>query len=566
MVFYRSIGPLLLLLLPTLTAGFAPSIQTSHSPFTLYGSRNKNNGNNNDEYIPSYLATCIPGCASILADELAAVGCRDVFLSGKSAVTFSADTATALQALLHTRTAHKMMELLCESHNPITNRNDLYQFIKETVNVKDLLLPDKGDRLLTIAVDTIMNLKHNIPSDINHSHYTALTVKNAIADACVDLRDDRPDVDLDDPDVPLVCSVLGTEDERGAVVSLYRQLHPTGTLHKRGYRYGSAIHKAAMKESMAAALLLHSGWQDQCRQARKPGAPPITLLDPMTGSGSLLLEGACIAGNVAPGLMRIKTGLPGHRMPPVTRWKSDPGQRVPTSEMWKDALVEATDQARQGLQWMKQSGQVEIIGNDIHTGALDLFESALNNAGLADVVQLMEGDCLHWKPATKASGPWTIVSNPPWDVRLSGDMHEAWEAMRVFLRETCPPGTEAWVLSGNPAATKHLGLRKTQMLPLQTGQQDLRWIQYMIRDRNAPPDEGQAEKQEFRSNNNTEDRYRDQAPPRRENDSYRDQGRDNRRGEDDPQRKGQNRRTRSPQKKRSRSKVINDADNAWLIN
>ena len=502
----RSFLALLLLILHVKVDGYSPTspraLQRGRSVSSNLAGRIETGDDDTSRYVPSYLATCIPGCAAILADELVEVGCWDVQQSGKSAVTFTADTATALRALLWTRSCHKMMELLCQSVAPITNRDDLYQFVRKTVDVEDLLGNDEDSQkgqLLTIAVQTIMNAAQFIPPDINHSHYTALTVKNAIADACIEWRGDRPDVNLDDPDVPLVCSVLGTPDSRGAVVSIFRQLHPAGTLHKRGYRFGNAIHKAAMKESMAAALLLHTGWPLQCRIAKEGNGDPVILIDPMAGSGSLLLEAACIAADIAPGLMRIKTDLPGHRMPPVTRWKSDGGKKGRTAESWRELLVEATTRARGGLQWMQSSGRIQIIGNDIHPGALDLFESALNQSGLSHVVQVAEGDCLDWKPVTSSAGPWMVVSNPPWDVRLTGDMHEAWEALRVFLRETCPPGTQAWVLSGNPAATKHLGLRKSEMLPLKAGQVDLRWIQYAIRDKNAPVVEGGESDRSFHS-------------------------------------------------------------------
>jgi putative N6-adenine-specific DNA methylase len=452
-----------------------------------------------------YLATCIPGCATILANELIGLNCWNVGVSGSAAVQFTADTETALSALLWTRTAHKIMELMCESSSStseseyndqgIYNRDDLYKFVRNSVDVKDLLGDGRGG-LLTLSVQTILNGANRIPADINHSHYTALTIKNALADAVRDLREDRPNVDLDDPDVPIVAVLLGTDD--GAVVSLYRQLHPTGSLHKRGYRGGSAIHKAAMKESMAAALLMHAGWPEECRRATDSGNTKnnansrVTLLDPMAGSGSLLLEAACIAGDVAPGLMRIKCGLPGHNMPPITRWKGadDTKNGGPTVvDIWKRLLIQATGRAKQGLQRMQSPDcPIQIIGNDIHPGALDLFESALHQAGLTRVVEVTEGDCLDWDPEVRnPDGPWMIVSNPPWDVRLTGDMHTAWEAMRVFLRETVPSNTNAWVLSGNPAATKHLGLRKTPStsLALKTGEQDLRWIQYVIRDKNA---------------------------------------------------------------------------------
>jgi putative N6-adenine-specific DNA methylase len=445
-----------------------------------------------------YLATCIPGCAEILAHELESLNCWNVDVSGNSAVLFSADTETALSCLLWTRTAHKIMELMCESstterneygeseyNDPgIYNRDDLYKFIRRTVDVKDLLGDGTGG-LLTLSVQTILNGANRIPADINHSHYTALTIKNALTDAVRDLREDRPNVDLDDPDVPLVAVLLGTDD--GAVVSLYRQLHPTGTLHKRGYRRDTAIHKAAMKESMAAALLLHAGWPEVCATASSKHK--VTLLDPMAGSGSLLLEAACIAGDVAPGLMRIKCGVPGHSMPPVTRWKAAGDDPDAVKELWKRLLTSATARAKQGLSKLQSDNSpIEMIGNDIHPGALDLFEAALHQAGMTNVVQVTEGDCLDWNPVVRnQGGPWMIVSNPPWDVRLTGDMHTAWEAMRVFLRETVPSNTNAWVLSGNPAATKHLGLRKTPStsLALKTGEQDLRWIQYAIRDKEA---------------------------------------------------------------------------------
>jgi putative N6-adenine-specific DNA methylase len=448
-----------------------------------------------------YLATCIPGCAEILANELIGLNCWNVDVSGNSAVLFTADTETALSCLLWTRTAHKIMELMCESSSStsgeqseygeseyndagIYNRDDLYKFVRRTVDVKDLL-GDGAGGLLTLSVQTILNGANRIPADINHSHYTALTIKNALTDAVRDLREDRPNVDLENPDVPLVAVLLGTDD--GAVVSLYRQLHPTGTLHKRGYRRDTAIHKAAMKESMAAALLLHAGWPEMCQTASYKNR--VTLLDPMAGSGSLLLEAACIAGDVAPGLMRIKCGMEGHSMPPVVRWKAAGDDPDAVKDIWKRLLTQATTRAKQGLQQLQSDNSpIEMIGNDIHPGALDLFEAALHQAGLTNVVQVTEGDCLDWNPVVRnPDGPWMIVSNPPWDVRLTGDMHTAWEAMRVFLRETVPSNTNAWVLSGNPAATKHLGLRKTPStsLALKTGEQDLRWIQYVIRDKNA---------------------------------------------------------------------------------
>ena len=420
----------------------------------------------------SYLATCIPGLSGVLADELDTLGCKNVQIASNSAVRFSADLQTALYTLLWARTPHKLMELLCQSiTDDLLNRDDLYQFVRESIQVKDLLGDGKGG-LLTLSVQVVLNNPSKIPKDINHSHYTALCIKNALCDEVRDLRGDRPSVDLQDPDVPLTAVLLGTDT--GACISLYRQLHH-GSLHRRGYRQG-AIHKAALKESLAAGLLLHIGWQHQCQGAQN-GKQAAILIDPMAGSGSLLLEGAMMAADLAPGLMRIKCG--GDSLPPVVRWKHLDCPDI--VDEWKELLVEATTRAKRGLQWMRSSPEsVKILGNDWHAGALDLCQSSLDLAGLGHVIEIRQGNCLDWKPAD-SSVPWTVVTNPPWGVRLTNDMSESWEALRVFLRETCPAGTQAWVLSGNPAATKHLGLRKSQSLPIKTGQQDLRWIQYIIR-------------------------------------------------------------------------------------
>lgn len=240
------------------------------------------------------------------------------------------------------------------------------------------------------------------------------------------------------------------------------------------------MHKAAMKESMAAGLLLKSGWEQKCIEARQTGES-LLLVDPMGGSGSLVVEAAMIAANLSPGLMRIKCGMLGHQIPPALRWKSGRG----LMDTWRTMLQEATQEARDGLQWISNSGQIEMIVNDIHAGALEICDASLQQAGLANTVELRQGDCRGMELKDRKC---FIVTNPPWGVRLTDDMEESWEALRYLLK-TCSTGTEAWVLSGNKDATKHLGLRRSQSMVLKTADQDLRWIQYMIMDKsNIPAD------------------------------------------------------------------------------
>ena len=201
-----------------------------------------------------------------------------------------------------------------------------------------------------------------------------------------------------------------------------------------------------------------------------------------------------MAVNLAPGLMRIKCGIPGHQIPPIVRWKysdskgnnNDEDNEEDVATLWKQLLKDATEQAKVGMKGF--SGR--IIANDIHPGALDLCFDSLERAGLAHLVEIVDGDCQYLTVPhnndnddtnnKSGSASVLVVTNPPWGVRLTEDMHESWESLRHFLRDTCPPGTEAWVLSGNKEATKHLGLRRSQSMVLKTAQQDLRWIQYKI--------------------------------------------------------------------------------------
>ena len=220
---------------------------------------------------------------------------------------------------------------------------------------------------------------------------------------------------------------------------------------------------------------------------------PIVLMDPMAGSGSLLLEAAMMAADLSPGLMRIKCGVSGQELPPILRWKHDDGDKSNVIQTWKELLLDATGRAKNGLQWLRSSDcSIKILANDIHPSALDLFENALNRAGLNGIVDIYEGDCQDWEPEiisvdsniNSTQIPWTVVTNPPWGARLTEDVDKSWEAMRVLLRQKAPPGSQAWILSGDPTLTKHLGMRRSQSLPLKTGQQDLRWLQYIIRERN----------------------------------------------------------------------------------
>jgi len=292
-------------------------------------------------------------------------------------------------------------------------RYDVHDFVTKCVDIKNLVGDGKGG-LLTLSVKVILNNPRQLPKDLSHSHYSALSIKNALCDVVRELRGDRFNVDVENPDVPLVAILRGNGG--AASMSLYRSLHPPGSLHKRGYRQGNSIHKAAMKESMAAGLLLEAGWMEKVKAATtdQGSKHQLRFIDPMAGSGSLLLEACMMAADIAPGLMRIRCGIPNHTNPPVTRWKSSDN----VNEAWKTVLLNATQRAKVGIQIMqKHRSLIQFVGNDIHSGALDMMKLSLSSAGLLNFVHLSNEDCYDLDVKTENKDvkiDYFVATNPPW--------------------------------------------------------------------------------------------------------------------------------------------------------
>ena len=490
--------------------------------------------NNADTDNRFYFATCIPGLHEVLANELISFGASNVETQGSSGVRFEGNPKVGLKTILWCRTAHKVMELIASSTDGghdyesdysegIRTSNDLYQFCKSAVHTPSLLGDGSGG-LLTLSVSTTYASK--VPKELCHSHYTALTVKNSLVDSVRELRDDgeRPDVDVYDADVPLVAVIRGRridngrrrdwrqrernhhyeanfqaeeEDSLVADVDIYRCLHSGGSAHRRGYRKMSSedsddavIHRAAMKESLAAGLLLQAGWDKLVNAARGDGMGAV-LIDPMAGSATLPVEAALIACDMAPGLSRIASWRSGdgsrnpHRYPPAIRWKS-----FSDIETWDELLNDAKSRAMTGMKFASSSmgngkNNVSIYCNEKNPGAAQLARSSIKNAGVTRIVSLSEGDCIDWNLEKDDGISCTIpsrtifVSNPPWGKRLSQDIDDSWVNLREFIRREAP-GCEVWVLSGNKDLTKILRMKKSKSMAIRTADEELKWLQYHV--------------------------------------------------------------------------------------
>jgi 23S rRNA G2445 N2-methylase RlmL len=186
---------------------------------------------------------------------------------------------------------------------------------------------------------------------------------------------------------------------------------------------------------MAAGLLLQAGWKEKVEGViaiadrnqidESPNQPyhGLKMIDPMAGSGSLVLEACMLATDIAPGLMRIRCGIPNHSNPPVTRWKSNDGEDV--NSLWKNVLLAATKRAKTGIQRMRENPSlIQIEGNDIHPRAVDIMESSLEAAGLANFVRLSNMDCYDMDAGknpddddddeSRNSCEYFVATNPPW--------------------------------------------------------------------------------------------------------------------------------------------------------
>jgi len=374
----------------------------------------------------SYYAACTLGLEPVLCDELADLGAQDV-VAGRGGASFRGTLAIGYKANLWCRTAVRVQEELAAG--PVGSPEDLYGLARK------IDWSESIDEVGTLAVHAAAR-----DSVFRDSRYAAQIVKDAVVDGFRDDTGVRPDVDRQDPDLPIKAVIRGEE------AILYRDLSGQ-SLHKRGYRPIQV--KSPLNEAIAAGLLLLTEWD-----RKSP------ILDPMCGSGTFCIEAAFLAGDRAPGLGRSFA---------FERW------RDLDRELWESIHDDAEARWEVG-----RKNLPPICGADRHEGAIELARLAARNAELQDHIVF---ECTEVVDLMPDVAPSLVVVNPPYGERIGSgdDLIDSWRDLGHFLHGRAP-GATAWILCGDPGLTRHLGLRAEQRIPIANGPIDCRWIRYKLRD------------------------------------------------------------------------------------
>ncbi|GAB1668727.1 bifunctional 23S rRNA (guanine(2069)-N(7))-methyltransferase RlmK/23S rRNA (guanine(2445)-N(2))-methyltransferase RlmL [Mannheimia haemolytica] len=390
----------------------------------------------------TYFATAARGFEEILKIELEQI-CAAECKVAQGGVHFTTTQKGAYQALLHSRLASRILLPLISTK--IFSDSDLYASIV-SFNWADLFDPR----------DTFYIDFSGTNREIRNTQFGAMRVKDGIVDYFERKGFARPTVDKDNPDVRIHVYL----DRENVVVSLDLS---GDALHIRGYREETG--KAPLRETLAAAIILRSGW--------KVGTP---LVDPMCGSGTLLIEAAQMAANIAPQLHRKHWGF--------NAWKGH------QQAMWKAVLDEAFRNVELGAvgENCNSSLQKMFFGFDLDHRVLTKAKQNAKNAGVDHLIQWQQGDVAALKnPIPEKIG--TVVCNPPYGERL-GTTPALIALYSVFgqrLKQQFA-GWNASIFSGEPELLNCLRLRSARQFKAKNGPLDCVQKNYSISEHNKRSD------------------------------------------------------------------------------
>nr|WP_297460223.1 bifunctional 23S rRNA (guanine(2069)-N(7))-methyltransferase RlmK/23S rRNA (guanine(2445)-N(2))-methyltransferase RlmL [uncultured Halomonas sp.] len=381
-------------------------------------------------------ATCPKGIEELLASELVALG-GEVTKTTVAGVHFSAPLSAAYRICLWSRLANRVV--LCLARDEGIERPEALKAATQQIDWQRHLASGAS-----FAVDF-----HGQSEQIRHTRFGAQTVKDGVVDALREAGRERPCVELREPDLRVYAHLhrgrltLGI-DFAGA------------SLHQRGYRREQG--HAPLKENLAAALLVRADWPARARR----GEP---LIDPLCGSGTLLIEAALMAADVAPGLQRERYGFHG--------WA---GHGEP---LWRELKREAEARASLGRRRIKS----RLYGFDQSPQALAAAKSNAMRAGIPALIDFQGGGVTQLTRPADAETPGLILTNPPYGERL-GELPELvplYAALGERARREFP-GWRLALFTGNPDLGHRTGLRADKQYAFKNGALDCKLLMMTVPD------------------------------------------------------------------------------------
>ena len=384
-------------------------------------------------------ATAPRGMEPLLAAELSVMGAESV-VAGRAGVAFEGGMETAYRACLWSRFASRV--LLSLDRFQAATPEELYAGVRD-IDWTQHVSPDG-----TLAVDC-----HSAESQVDHTHFAALKVKDAIVDQMREACGVRPSVELWRPDLRVNLYIY--RNEARIAVDLAGE-----GLHRRGYRRDGG--EAPLKENLAAAILARAAWPEIA-------AAGGSLVDLMCGSGTLCIEAAMMAADIAPGLRRSYFGFSG--------WKGFDAQ------LWTTLVEDAKERCEAGLATLPP-----ISGFDIDADAVRIARANVERAGLGGKVRIDRGDAAAATPSRKAGGlAGLVVANPPYGERL-GEQRDI-EPLYARLGGTLKTHFGDWraaVFTGNPKLAGALRLRPHRSYSLYNGPIKCRLLCFSIAPTDSP--------------------------------------------------------------------------------
>ena len=368
------------------------------------------------------IAKTFQGLEEVLAKELTGLGAKDI-VPGRRMVSFTGNQELMYRANFSLRTAIRILK-------PIANfkantADEVYEAVK-SIDWNQYL-----DLSTSFAVDSVV-----YSEDFKHSKFVAYKVKDAIVDYFREQTGKRPNISVTNPDIKFNMHIA----EDNCTLSLDSSGE---SLHKRGYRVATV--DSPINEVLAAGMILMTGWHGEC-----------DLIDPMCGSGTIAIEAALIARNMAPGIFRKKYAF----------------------ENWKDFNRELFDHIYNDDSQEKPF-EHHIYAYDLDKNAVAVAQSNAKAASVANDITIAAQPLQQFKqPAEKA----IMITNPPYGERISSpNLLGLYRTLGDRLKHQFV-GNEAWVIGYREETFEQIGLKPSLKIPLFNGSLDCEFRKYQIFD------------------------------------------------------------------------------------